>query len=226
MSDEVLELADDLLDWSQQREWFVERDIPWRMGVLLHGEPGCGKTAFVRAMAEKLDYPIYSFDLATLYNDELRREWSRMLSDAPCIAIFEDFDAIFDGRKALCDVTFDCVLNCLDGVERVDGLLTFITTNNGDRIDSAIADCGVAGEEDADDVCSRPGRIDRCVRLGRLTYEGRCKIAARILFGFDRARESVLQDSDGDTGAQFQERCVREALRERLNPREAVGRAE
>src|SRR3990167_4707944 len=40
MSDEVLELADDLLDWSQQREWFVERDIPWRMGVLLHGEIG------------------------------------------------------------------------------------------------------------------------------------------------------------------------------------------
>jgi len=213
MTDEMESFVSEIRSWSQQELWFRDRDIPWRMGSLLHGPPGCGKTAMVRAIAEMLDYPIYSFDLATLYNDELRREWSEMLSETPCIALFEDFDAVFDGRETLCDVTFDCVLNCLDGVERVDGLLTFITTNVSERIDGAIAQAGSDGE-----MCSRPGRIDRCIRLGELTEAGRWKIASRILSDVSDSLAEIVSKGDGDTGAQFQERCVRSAMSIKMEP--------
>lgn len=204
LCDDMQSQVDEILAWSKAEEWYLDRDIPWRLGVLLYGRPGCGKTSVVRAVAEMLDYPVYSFDLATLYNDELRREWSHMLSETPCVALFEDFDAIFDGRDPLFSVTFDCVLNCLDGVDRVNGLLVFITTNVGDRIDPAIAD--LSGETV---ICSRPGRIDRCVQLGPLSEEGRWKLAGRILAGFEDEQRQLVETGDGDTGAQFQDRCVR-----------------
>lgn len=204
LCDAMQRQVDEITSWSKSEEWHADRDIPWRLGVLLHGQPGCGKTSVVRAIAEMLDYPIYSFDLATLYNDELRREWSVMRAESPCIALFEDFDSIFDGRKPLFDITFDCVLNCLDGVDRVNGLLVFITTNVGDRIDPAIADLSSGV-----DVCSRPGRIDRYVHLGPLSESCRRKLANRILAGFDERIEQVVKDGDGDTGSQFQDRCVR-----------------
>jgi len=43
------------------------------------------------------------------------------------------------GRGALGPpLTFDCLLNCLDGVERADGIFTVITTNDLSKIDPAL----------------------------------------------------------------------------------------
>ena len=41
-------------------------------------------------------------------------------------------------RPAAPPLTFDCLLNCLDGVERADGIFTIITTNDIGKIDPAL----------------------------------------------------------------------------------------
>ena len=122
----------------------------------------------------------------------------------------EDIDAVFEGRKNVAvdngpGLTFDCLLNCLDGVQRADGLMVLITTNHLDRIDPAIGQPGSIG--------SRPGRIDRIVSMGQLDEDGRRKLAERILGEWPQWIEDLCHAGRDDTPAQFQERCGRLALK-------------
>ena len=196
--------------WRETEHWHRDRGLPWRRGYLLYGQPGTGKTALARALAEDLDLPVFVFDLATLKNDELLKAWNQMLAEVPCMALLEDIDAVFDGRKNIAvnhgpALTFDCLLNCLDGVQRADGLMVMVTTNHLDRIDPAIGQPGAIG--------SRPGRIDRVVSMGCLNDEGRRKVAARILDKWPEWIEDICVAGNEDTPAQFQERCGRLALK-------------
>jgi len=200
--------------WKQSEQWYGSRGIPWRRGWLLHGAPGTGKTALARAIAEDLDLPVYVYDLASMHNDELQAHWTQMLAEVPCLALIEDIDAVFNKRQNVSGrdrqtLTFDCLLNCLDGIERADGLLLIITTNRIDRVDSAL------GVGDGKVGSTRPGRIDRALELRALDESGRRKIVSRILEERPQIWESLINEGEGDTGAQFQERCTQFALRQR-----------
>lgn len=209
LSAESLKLVEEARRWRASERWHRDHFIPWRRGFVLYGPPGTGKTALARAIAEDLDLPIHVFDLATLRNDELQKAWNQMLEETPCMALIEDIDAVFEGRQNVAvnsgpALTFDCLLNVMDGIQKTDGLITFLTTNHIEKVDPAIAQPGAIG--------SRPGRIDRVIHLGLLDESGRQKIASRIL-GCDSAYANYLcQQGCYDTPAQFQERCTRVAM--------------
>lgn len=210
LQDAALKLVADAKRWATSEEWHHERGLPWRRGWLLYGSPGTGKTAFARAMAEDLDLPVFAYDLASLYNNELQQEWSQMLAEAPCMALLEDIDAVFHGRENVAagekgGLTFDCLLNCLDGVQRADGLLLVITTNHLDRIDPALG-LPVGGRS------SRPGRVDRVLEFGPLDEAGRRQLAAGVLPSEPEMWDALVDLGQGDSGAQFQDRCAQVAL--------------
>ncbi len=212
LSDDAMDLVSEARFWKSNENWYRRRGIPWRRGWLLHGPPGTGKTALIRAVAEDLDLPVYIYDLASLFNSELQEAWSRMLSEVPCMAVIEDIDSVFHGRENIVSkeqqsLTFDCLLNCLDGIQRSNGLFVSITTNHIERIDSALASPG-------EEISSRPGRIDRTLYIGSLDEKSRVKIASKILHDRIDLQEKLVIEGVGDTAAQFQERCSRSALNE------------
>ncbi len=201
----AISMVEEARRWKESEEWYKSRGIPWRRGWRFQGPPGTGQTSLVRALAEDLDLPIFVYDLATLFNNELQTAWQKMLASVPCIALIEDIDAVFDGRnnKAGGHLTFDCLLNCLDGVERADGVLLIVTTNNPERLDAALS--GATGTD-------RPGRIDRVLDLGALDEAGREQLCQRILREWPKIHSDVIRNGAGETGAQFQERCTQIAL--------------
>ena len=156
--------------------------------------------------------PVYSYDLASFSNQEFENEWQRMMNSTPCIALLEDVDAVFDGREnCLGDegggLTFDCLLNCIGGIKDANGVLVFITTNRPECLDDAL------GKQDDDrGVSTRPGRIDMVVELGVLDETCRRRLAERILADCPDRIDEFVALGDGDTGAQFVERCSKTAL--------------
>ncbi len=195
LSPDLERLVEEIRYWHGSAAWYHEHNVTWRRGYLFHGVPGTGKTSMARGLAKELDLPVHVFDLASLSNEDLREAWSGM--KMPCLALFEDIDAIFEGRKnvsASGELTYDALLNCIDGIERMDGILVVITTNHLEKVDSALV--------------HRPGRIDRVVEFLPLDYQGRLKIAKQIL-GSDYAE--VMTDKDMPA-AQFVEECCRLAL--------------
>ncbi len=199
--------------WLASEQWYRDRCVPWKRGWLLYGPAGTGKTALVRALGQDLDMPVWVYDVASLSNEELQANWRRMLSRVPCIALIEDLDNIFEGRSnaggGYSIMTFDALLNVLDGVEPSNGVFIVVTTNRIDKLDKAL---GIPREGDT--ISTRPGRIDRVLHLKELDDDCRLRMATRMLYDCQEYIPATVEEGNGDTGAQFQERCLRIASEE------------
>jgi SpoVK/Ycf46/Vps4 family AAA+-type ATPase len=200
LSAEVSSAVSEFEQWLSLESWYKSRGIPWRTNWLCYGPPGTGKSSIVQALAEDHGLPIWVFDLAMLYNDELHRNWNRMLEQVPCIALIEDLDKVFETSKNISngELTLDCLLNCIDGVSRANGLFLVMTTNRIDALDPAL---------------KRPGRPDSILEMGPPDEAGLLKIARRILPEHEGVCGSLVENHKGMSGAEFQRLCEREALR-------------
>jgi hypothetical protein len=244
--------------WRKLRDWYTERDIPWKRGWVLYGPPGTGKSAITRAIAEDLDMPLFVYALGQMLNEDLERSWAEMQAHVPCIALFEDFDNVFHGRQNvygkanLADIvtatatggaaadnansnsnangnsgqatvlntgklTFDCLLNCLDGVEKSNGIFTVITTNHIDKLDPAMGQPRKKEDGTVEFISTRPGRIDKAIELGYMAEADKLKLARRIFFDNETGYRQIcrlleFEPNRKETPAQFQERCAQIAL--------------
>lgn len=195
--------------WFSRRGWYRQRGLAWRIGCLFYGLPGTGKTTLIRALGEELGIPIYVFDLGSMSNDQFQSAWETVRGQGTRIVLFEDFDAVFHQRQNVSGVegglTFDVLLNVLDGVEREDGLMLAVTTNHVEHLDPAM------GVPDPSGRSTRPGRINLILEFVALDEAGRRKVAERILDTPEDV-ERMVRQGVGDSADQFTERCSKEAV--------------
>lgn len=181
--------------WAANKEFYEAHHKPHKKNFLIYGPPGTGKTATIRASAQFFDYPIHIFDLGSLNNEEFARYWTEMVRNAPCFAVFEDLDKIFKGDQNVItessdeSVTFNFFLQCLEGMEQVNGVVTFITTNDPESFDKRLA---YFNKETGEFEC-RHGRVDEAINFDYLCDEGKLFLANKLLKKPELI-ESVMKD--------------------------------
>jgi hypothetical protein len=143
--DRILEYLNTFLS---NKAAYAKADIPFRTGILLHGEPGSGKSSTALAIANELKMNVYIVSLTSLMSDESLSDCFGAIP-ANSIVILEDIDIVSAVKNRDDDddhgVTMTGMLNVLDGFQSPPGVITIMTTNRLDVLDPAII---------------RPGRVD------------------------------------------------------------------
>ncbi len=145
-------------------------------GVLLVGEPGCGKTLLAKAIAGEADVPFLSIsgsDFVEMFvgvgASRVRDLFKEAKTNSPCIIFLDEIDAV--GRKRGAGIaggghdereqTLNAILVEMDGFATDDQVIVIAATNRADVLDNAL---------------TRPGRFDRQIYVPLPDIKGRLAI--------------------------------------------------
>lgn len=140
------DIIKDIQSFIESEHEYIEKGIPYKRNYLLEGRPGTGKTSLIFAIASYLVMDLCVMNFSSGLDDINFMDAVSNMNDNS-ILVLEDIDCIFGDRREIskCNISFGSILNTLDGIGRKHKLITFMTTNYVERLDSALL---------------RPGRID------------------------------------------------------------------
>jgi hypothetical protein len=184
----------------EREDWFRQHNLPYRRGYLLWGAPGNGKTATIRVMAAHPYIQPYTLDLSDSEEKsaDVLRLFEKAAENTPALVILEDLDRAFptEGKRTQeRAVSFQTLLNCLDGVGSQDGVIVVATANDPTCLDPAIL--------------KRPGRFDRVVQFPNPDADLRRQYYLRlspVLTG--EQFEIAIEQTEGFSFAQLRETYI------------------
>lgn len=154
-------LVNTIDNWKENKEFYKSHGIIYKLGILVNGEPGTGKSTLGKVIASYLNYDLYYIDLSCVNKNP--ENVLRMISDIAdnSVVVMEDIDCVLgnrEGKEATPDSIklTNSILNFLDGIVSPENCIIIASTNYKDRLDSAI---------------KRPGRFDLQLELGKIDYE-------------------------------------------------------
>lgn len=145
-------------------------------GVLLSGEPGCGKTLLAKAVAGEAEVPFFSIsgsDFVEMFvgvgASRVRDLFKQAKENSPCIIFLDEIDAVgrrrgggtSSGGHDEREQTLNAILVEMDGFETNSQVIVIAATNRPDVLDPAL---------------TRPGRFDRQIMVPWPDIRGRMEI--------------------------------------------------
>jgi len=176
-------------------------------GVLLVGDPGCGKTLLAKAIAGEAEVPFFSIsgsDFVEMFvgvgASRVRDLFKQAKDNAPCIIFLDEIDAVgrrrgggfTTGGHDEREQTLNAILVEMDGFDSSDQIIVVAATNRGDVLDPAL---------------TRPGRFDRQVFVPLPDVKGRYEIlkvhAKKVKVGPDVDFERLARATPMFSGAEL-----------------------
>ena len=174
--DEAKEEVAEIIEFLKNPKRFQRLGGRIPRGVLLVGEPGCGKTLLAKAIAGEADVPFFSIsgsDFVEMFvgvgASRVRDLFRQAKDSAPCIIFLDEIDAVGRRRGAGFnggghderEQTLNAILVEMDGFETNDQVIVISATNRMDVLDPAL---------------TRPGRFDRQIQVPLPDIRGRYEI--------------------------------------------------
>ncbi|RPB26195.1 AAA-domain-containing protein [Terfezia boudieri ATCC MYA-4762] len=133
-----------------------------RKGLLLYGPPGCSKTLVAKALATEAGLNFMTVkgpELLNMYVGEseraVREVFRKARAASPSIIFFDEIDALGSSRTRSGEHNgvnvLTALLNEMDGIEVLHGVIVLAATNRPDILDPALL---------------RPGRLDTILYVG------------------------------------------------------------
>ena len=176
-------------------------------GVLLSGQPGCGKTLLAKAIAGEADVPFFTIsgsDFVEMFvgvgASRVRDLFKQAKESSPCIIFLDEIDAvgrrrgggISSGGNDEREQTLNAILVEMDGFETSDQVIVIASTNRPDVLDPAL---------------TRPGRFDRHVTVPMPDVKGRYEIlkvhAKKVKLGPNVNLERIARATPMFSGAEL-----------------------
>ena len=196
-------------------------------GVLLSGEPGCGKTLIAKAIAGEAGVP-FLYQNASKFIDRFVGVGAKHVRDlfklakqnAPCVIFIDEIDAVGidrDANKGTSehDQTIDALLQEMDGFTGREGIFVIAATNRSDSLDKAL---------------TRAGRFDRQIVVGPpRDWKTRKEMFDHYLDKFNVSEEldteNLSKQTSGFTGADIAAVCNEASIVAIMNDKEAIDKA-
>lgn len=163
ITDEVrTEFVDRIMKWSTEEEWYRKMNLPHRIGFLLLGPKGTGKTTLIRSIATELDLPVFVVNPSV--TDDITITPLMTNSSRRRIIVIEDADSFkslhhrdvalsVPDNKLSPGLSTSGILNGLDGLVPAENVI-FIFTANTNPFEDALL---------------REGRLSYTVYVGPLS---------------------------------------------------------
>ena len=205
------ELVRQIQYFKDNREWFYERALAYKLTYILHGMPGTGKTSIIKSIASEFDMNICIININYMSDKLLEMAFATVPDNS--IVIIEDFDSssitksrglnynkseksnepasslntleepsgIDKNVEEFSMLSLTGFLNALDGIVPMDNCIVFMTTNDIGNIDPAIY---------------RKGRVDYMLEIGTLK-DDEIRQYCQYLFPSYDFSEYVFNDTIG-----------------------------
>jgi len=204
-ADEAKEELQEIIDYLEHPDTYLEVGGQLPKGVLLVGPPGCGKTLVARAVAGEAGVPFFSMsgsDFVEMFVGmgaaRVRDLFEQARDKAPCIIFIDELDALGKARGAGGMVgghdereqTLNQLLVEMDGFDTQKGIIIMAATNRPEVLDPALL---------------RSGRFDRQVLIDKPDVNGREAIlkihAEDVKIEADVDLKVIAQKTAGFSGA-------------------------
>jgi len=223
-SADVKQMLEEVIEWPlKQRKNMEDLGMSAQKGILLYGPPGCSKTLTAKAVATSsgLNFiAVKGAELLSMYVGEseraVREVFRKARAAAPSIIFFDEVDSIASERGAQGSSGLNVLttlLNEMDGIESLNGVLVLAATNKPESLDSALL---------------RPGRFDKMLYIGPPNEQARREILKirtdNVPLANDVDVTEIAKQTKGFSGAEMVGIC-QEATEETMRRRIALDRA-
>lgn len=161
--------------FTNSKDIYLKRGVPYRHGIMLDGPPGVGKTSLIFGLASHFDRPIHVVNASSTTDSGLHQAFQMapenafvVMEDVDTASATIDRDKKGDGKDIIATLTTSGLLNAIDGIAAKEGRVLFLTTNRPEVLDPALL---------------RPGRIDSQYHLGPLDHDLAQEMVDRFLPG-------------------------------------------
>jgi GTPase SAR1 family protein len=184
------QILNDLQAFWNNKQKFIDYNLTPKRGIILHGDPGCGKTSLIYLLIEEIKkrngISIY-FDVPQNWI-EIAKLVRKVEKERPILCIIEDMDLVImkHGEEPF--------LNFLDGLNSITNVVYVGTTNNLEKIPERIKD--------------RPSRFDKKYVIKKPTDSDRALYFETKLIEADKKKydlTKLVKDTKNFTMAHLKE---------------------